>query len=77
MSSGIQKAKTNLSSAPTSSEVKAATEQLVEANHEGVETCDDLDLFIKAAETMSRTTSKFRGKVNYARSLLMDIALKL
>lgn len=73
----LSKQTTKLAHSPSNEEVKSATSQLVEANSEGVETCDNLDLLIKAAEEVKKTVGKFRGKANYARSLLMDIALKL
>ena len=66
-----------LSRSPSKQEVDEATKQLVNANSEGVETCDSLDLLIKAGEEVKKTVGKFRGKANYARSILMDIALKL
>ena len=77
MGTELSKKNTTISHSPSNNEVKSATEQLVEANHEGAETCDNLDLLIKAAEEVKKTTHKFRDKANYARSLLMDIALKL
>ena len=68
---------TQLSRSPSRQEVDEATAQLVDANSEGVEACDSLDLLIKAGEEVKKTVGKFRGKANYARSILMDIALKL
>ena len=77
MSNEISKSKVSLSQAPSNKEIRDATAQLVDANSEGTEACNDLDLLIKTAEAVSKVTTKYKGKVNYARSLLMDIALKL